>query len=252
MGDDDIVVTAVASRELAADALWSACKVGRDGWAAINEQTRRLPEQVAEVAGEALAAANETSGVSGAVLGSIYGTGHVAETIRARLDANARLSLDPTSFLYFNAHGVTANLCMRQGLRGPCITLLGHAAGLQAFAAALRRLRIEPDVPILCGEYELISPAAAMALEYPGPIATASFLLIETAHRARERSAPVLGTVLAVETQPDTEPADGLRVDFPLRELTAEILRADPDERVTVTSPAACHVYRATLQRGSP
>ncbi|MGH3719097.1 MAG: hypothetical protein ACRDRI_09715 [Pseudonocardiaceae bacterium] len=253
-GDDTRVITAAVSARFDTSALWSAHAAGAEGWHDVNRQTRDLPERIAELAGSALSsAADPEPAGTGCVLGSVFGTGHVAESIRQRLDAGARRSLDPASFLYFTAHGVTATVCLRHGLRGHCATLLGPASGLQAMATALRRIRLDADLPMLCGGYEVLSPSAAEALGCAStPAGAAAFLVLESARRARARGARVLGTVrdLKVVAREPSRPWVDPLASAPLAEL-AEALRclgAGPPA-VVVHAEGGRHTYTCTVER---
>ncbi|MEV5678448.1 3-oxoacyl-ACP synthase [Streptomyces sp. NPDC052164] len=263
--DDSVVITAAASGEVDTADLWQALAAGRDGWQDVNKWTRELPERIAEMAGEALAGAAVTGAAgtdlatpdpaaTACVIGSGYGSGHVAETIRARLDAGARSSLAPESFLYFNAHGVTSLICLRHRLRGYCATVLGAGAGLQALAIARRRLRPADAGPVLCGTYELLSPAAARARGSDPVSGRAAFLVLETAARARGRGARVLGTLGPVETFPlpaadrAARPGDPL-VTAPLAELVSVVTGTGAPTTATVTAAGGRTGYRCTASR---
>ncbi|WP_018505373.1 hypothetical protein [Parafrankia discariae] len=204
---DSVVVTAASSRPVDAAELWAAHAAGQDGWHRVNAESRELPERVAAVAGDALATGPEPA-LTGCVIGSVYGSGHVAETIRARLDAGARSSLAPESFLYFNPHGMTSLLCLRHRLRGHSATLIGPGAGMQALALAGRRLRLGKDTALLCGAYEVLSPRAAEALGAPESGGWAAFLVLETEESARSRGARVLAEVGPVQRGPVTATGD--------------------------------------------
>ena len=249
--DDSVVITAVASGEVDTAELWEAHAAGADGWQDVNKWTRELPERIAELAGQALAGAGDTDPADTAcVIGSVYGAGHVAETMRARLDAGARSSLAPESFLYFNAHGVTSLICLRHRLRGYCATVLGPGAGLQALALAQRRLRLAGDGPVLCGAYEMLSPAAARARDRDPVTGWAAFLVLETAVRARERGARVLARLGRVETcPPPLEVAADIRATAPLAELAAALTDAGAPATTTVAVAGRRHGYRCTAHK---
>ncbi|MFD9792921.1 3-oxoacyl-ACP synthase [Streptomyces sp. NPDC059070] len=250
--DDTFVITAMASGEVDTAQLWQAHAAGPEGWPDVNKWTREIPERVAELAGKALGGAGGVDPArTDCVIGSAYGSGHVAETIRARLDAGARSSLAPESFLYFNAHGVTSLICLRHGLRGHCATVLGAGAGLQALAVAQRRLRLTGDGPVLCGAYELLSPAAAEA-RGSGPVpGWAAFLVLERAGRARERGARALATLGPVERFAATAPVTGddPRATAPSAELIAWLDDPGAAATATVTAHAGRHGYRVTARR---
>ncbi|MFI0737497.1 3-oxoacyl-ACP synthase [Streptomyces sp. NPDC021100] len=195
----DVVITAAVSDDIDTAELWRAHAAGAGGRRDVNKWTGELPERIAATAGRALARAGGLPPATGCFVGSLYGSGHVAESIRARLDADARSALAPESFVYFNAHGVTSLICLRHGLRGPSVTLAGPGAGLQALAAARRRLALAGDAPALCGAYDLLSPAAARARGGAPVTGAAVFLVLETAAGARARGARVLGRLGPVE-----------------------------------------------------
>ncbi|WP_171165583.1 3-oxoacyl-ACP synthase [Streptomyces sp. I05A-00742] len=248
--DDPVVITAVASGEVDTAELWRAHAAGAEGRRDVNKWTHELPERIAELAGRALAGAGADPAATGCVVGSVYGSGHVAETIRARLDAGARSSLAPESFVYFNAHGVTSLICLRHGLGGHCATILGPGAGLQALAAGRRGLRRAADAPVLCGAYEMLSPAAARALGTEPVTGWAAFLVLETAARARGRGARVLARLGPVETYapPGAPPAD-VRATAPLAALAAALTGDDAAAEVTVAAAGRRHGYRCTAHR---
>ncbi|WP_188271966.1 3-oxoacyl-ACP synthase [Streptomyces sp. CBMA152] len=247
--DDSVVITAVASGEVDTAELWQAHGAGPDGWRDVNKWTRELPERIAELAGQALAGAGAPDPSDTAcVIGSVYGSGQVAETMRARLDAGARSSLAPESFLYFNAHGVTSLICLRHRLRGYCATVLGPGAGLQALALGQRRLRLADDGPVLCGAYELLSPAAAKACGSEPVTGRAAFLVLETAARAHERGVKVLARLGPVETgPPSTSRTSDVRATAPLAELAAAL--TDGPATTTVTASNHRHGYRCTAYK---
>ncbi|MEV7196960.1 3-oxoacyl-ACP synthase [Streptomyces sp. NPDC093510] len=249
--DDTFVITAASSGEVDASELWRAHGEGADGWRDVNKWTQELPERITEVAGQALTdvAAGDAGDVS-CVIGSVYGSGHVAETIRARLDSGARSSLAPESFLYFNAHGVTSLICLRHRLRGHCATLLGAGAGLQALAVGQRRLRIAPDVPVLCGAYELLSPAAARACGSEHLPGWAAFVALESAARARRRGARVLARLDAVEKCPPSEARSAdVRATAPLAGLVSALTGDGGEPSVTVAAAGSRHGYRCTAHK---
>lgn len=252
-GEDTRVITAAVAGRFDTTALWSAHAAGAAGWCDVNRQTRDLPERIAELAGSALSsAADPEPAGTGCVLGSMFGTGHVAESIRQRLDSGAHRSLDPASFLYFNAHGVTATVCLRHGLRGYCATLLGPASGLQAMATALRRIRLDADLPMLCGGYEVLSPAAAEALGCPStPAGTAAFLVLESARAARARGARVLGTVreLKVLAREASRPRADPQATAPLAELAEALRCLHAGPPVVVRAEGGRHTYTCTVER---
>ncbi|MBZ4318416.1 3-oxoacyl-ACP synthase, partial [Streptomyces huiliensis] len=195
----EVVITAAVADGIDTAELWRAHAAGAEGRRDVNQWTGELPERIAASAGRALARAGGLPSATGCFVGSLYGSGHVAEAIRARLDAGARSALAPESFVYFNAHGVTSLICLRHGLRGPAATLAGPAAGLQALAAAHRRFRLGADAPVLCGAYDLLSPAAAHACGGAPVAGAAAFLVLETAAAVRARGARVLGRLGPVE-----------------------------------------------------
>ncbi|MFD9560726.1 3-oxoacyl-ACP synthase [Streptomyces sp. NPDC059994] len=249
--DDSVVITAVASGEVDTAELWDAHTAGADGWQDVNKWTRELPERIAELAGHALAGAGAADpGDTACVIGSVYGAGHVAETMRARLDAGARSSLAPESFLYFNAHGVTSLICLRHRLRGYCATVLGPGAGLQALALGQRRLRLAGDGPVLCGAYEMLSPAAARARGSDPVTGWAAFLVLETAARAHERGARVLARLGPVQTCPPPleRPAD-IRATAPLAELATVLTDDGAPATTTVAAAGRRHGYRCTAYK---
>ncbi|MBC2878369.1 MULTISPECIES: hypothetical protein [Streptomyces] len=195
----DVVITAAFADDIDTAELWRAHAADAEGRRDVNKWTAELPERIAATAGRALALAGELPPATGCFVGSLYGSGHVAEAIRARLDADARSALAPESFVYFNAHGVTSLICLRHGLRGPSATLVGPGAGLQALAAARRRLVLADDAPVLCGAYDLLSPAAARARGGAPVAGAAVFVVLETAAGAGARGARVLGRLEPVE-----------------------------------------------------
>ncbi|CQR59639.1 3-oxoacyl-ACP synthase [Streptomyces leeuwenhoekii] len=249
--DDSFVITALASGGVDTDDLWRAHREGPGGWREVDKWTQELPERIAELAGRALAGTGEAEpGERACVVGSVYGSGHVAEGIRARLDAGARSSLAPESFVYFNPHGVTSLICLRHRLNGFCTTVLGAGAGLQALAVAQRRLRLAPDTPVLCGAYEMLSPAAAQA-RGSGPVpGWAAFLVLETAARARRRHARVLARLGAVEkcSAAQTRTAD-VRATTPLAELAARVRGDGAAAAATVSAAGSRHGYRVTAYK---
>lgn len=249
--DDQVVITAVASGEVDTAELWQAHAAGAEGRRDVNKWTRELPERIAELAGRALVGAGGADpGRTACVIGSVYGAGHVAEAMRARLDAGARSSLAPESFLYFNAHGVTSLICLRHRLRGHCATVLGPGAGLQALALAQRRLRLADDGPVLCGAYEMLSPAAARALGGDPVPGWAAFLVLESAARAQERGARVLARLDPVQTcPPPLERAADLRATAPLAELAARLTDEGAPATTTVAVAGHRHGYRCTAYR---
>ncbi|MER5785508.1 3-oxoacyl-ACP synthase, partial [Streptomyces mobaraensis] len=223
----DVVIAAAVSDDIDTTGLWRAHAAGAEGRRDVNKWTGELPERVAATAGRALALAGEPPPATGCFVGSLYGSGHVAEAIRSRLDAGARSALAPESFVYFNAHGVTSLVCLRHGRRGPSATLVGPGAGLQALAAAHRHLRLGAGAPVLCGAYDLLSPAAAAARGGAPVAGAAVFLVLETATGARARGARVLGRLGPVRVfrredvgageplMTDGGPADGRAGDDP-------------------------------------
>ncbi|MEU1905218.1 3-oxoacyl-ACP synthase [Streptomyces hygroscopicus] len=249
--DDQVVITGVSSGEVGTEDLWRAHTAGAEGWREVNTWTRELPERVAELAGRALTGAGvpDPAG-TGCVTGSVYGSGHVAESIRARLDAGARASLAPESFLYFNAHGVTSLICLRHGLGGYCATVLGPGAGMQALAIGQRRIRLAGDAPVLCGAYELFSPAAARACGSEPVTGWAAFLVLERASRARARGARVLARTGPVEKCPPSAARSAdVRATAPLAELAAVVAGDREAATVTVAAAGRRHGYRCTAYK---
>ncbi|WP_445397696.1 3-oxoacyl-ACP synthase [Streptomyces sp. LE64] len=248
--DDQVVITAVASGEVDTAALWEAHAAGAEGWQDVNKWTRELPERIAELAGRALAGAGSVNlDGTACVIGSVYGAGHVAETMRARLDADARSSLAPESFLYFNAHGVTSLICLRHRLGGYCATVLGPGAGLQSLLLAQRRLSLAGDSPVLCGAYEMLSPAAARARGGEPVTGWAAFLVVEAAAGARERGARALARLGPVQTCPPPKPSADPRATAPLTELAALLTDDGAPATTTVTVAGHRHGYRCTAHR---
>lgn len=249
--DDTFVITAVASGEVDAADLWRAHGEGADGWREVNKWTQELPERIAELAGQALAGTGEEGpGDTGCVVGSVYGSGHVAESIRARLDSGARSSVAPESFLYFNAHGVTSLICLRHRLRGYCATLLGSGAGLQALAVGQRRLRLAADSPVLCGAYEMLSPAAARACGSDQLSGRAAFVVLESGARARRRGARVLARLGPVEKcSPSAARSADVRATAPLTELASALADGRAAATVTVAAAGSRHGYRCTARK---
>ncbi|MEU6124999.1 3-oxoacyl-ACP synthase [Streptomyces sp. NPDC047123] len=249
--DDTFAITAAASGEVDAADLWRALADGADAWRDVNKWTQELPERVAELAGHALDGTGDTEpGDISCVIGSVYGSGHVAETIRARLDSGARTSLAPESFLYFNAHGVTSLICLRHRLSGFCATLLGSGAGLQALAVAQRRLRTAPGTPVLCGAYDLLSPAATRALGGVRPAGWAAFVVLESAERARRRGARVLARIGPVRTcAPTAARTADVRASAPLAELAAALADDTAAPALTLTAAGSRHGYRCTAHK---
>ncbi|WP_207390380.1 hypothetical protein [Rhodococcus sp. ABRD24] len=215
----------------------------------MNTLTGELPERIAEIAGTALENGPDPDR-TGCVLGSVYGSGHVAETIRARLDAGARSSLAPESFVYFNAHGVTSMLCLRHQLRGFSTTVLGVGAGMQALGVSLRRMQMGGCQALLCGGYELLSPAAAAALGSDLTNGWAAFLLLETADSARVRGAEVLAEIGSVEVGPAASgPASDVRATAPIADIAAALtLRTPLVDPVTAVAMGRRHIYRCTVR----
>lgn len=247
--NDSIVITAVSSAPVDATGLWRAHAGGADGRREANMLTRELPERIAEIAGAALENGPDPDH-TGCVAGSVYGSGHVAETIRTRLDEGARSSLAPESFVYFNAHGITSLLCLRHRLRGFSTTVLGAGAGMQALAVALRRLRLDGRQALLCGGYELLSPAAAAALNSDQTSGWAAFLLLETADSARARGADVLaeiGSVTAGSVQ--SRKVSDVRATAPFANIAAALTRRTPlTDPLTVVAVSRRYTYRCTVR----
>ncbi|MEU5128534.1 3-oxoacyl-ACP synthase [Streptomyces mobaraensis] len=279
MGFPDVVVTAAVADGIDTAELWRAHAAGAEGRRDVNKWTGELAERIAASAGRAPARAGGLPPATGCLVGSLYGSGHVAEAIRSRLDAGARSALAPESFVHFNAHGVTSLICLRHGLRGPSATLVGPGAGLQALAAAHRHLRLGADAPMLCGAYDLLSPAAAAALGGAPVAGAAAFLVLETATGARARGARVLGRLGPVGvfrredvgagpwTAEEGAVADGgaaggptaggappedVRATAPLAALVAALTSDGPavvGPPLTVTAMGRRHAYRCTVYR---
>ncbi len=247
--NSSIVITAAASGPVDTTNLWRAHTAGADGRREVNTLTRELPERISEIAGTALNNGPDPDR-TGCVMGSVYGTGHVAETIRARLDAGARSSLAPESFIYFNPHGVTSLLCLRHRLRGFSATVLGVAAGMQALAVALRRLRLDGRQAVLCGGYELLSPAAAASLGSDLTDGWAGFLLLETADSARTRGAEVLAEIGAVDTGPVVScPVADVRATATITTIAEALTRrAHLTDPVTAVAVGRRQTYRCTVR----
>ncbi|MBH0780859.1 3-oxoacyl-ACP synthase [Nocardia bovistercoris] len=246
--NEPVLITAAVSGPVDTEPLWRAHAAGADGRREVDRLTRALPERIAEIAGAALENGPDPER-TGCVVGSAYGSGHVAETIRARLDADARSSLAPESFIYFNAHGITSLLCLRHRLRGFSTTILGAEAGMQALAVALRRLRMDPSRPLLCGGYEMLSPAAAAALHTDRTPGSVAFLVLESAYEARARGASVLATIDSVRTEPARV---GLGADVGVSAPIAAIAAALRDrtpvaDPFTAVAHGARHSYRCTV-----
>jgi hypothetical protein len=160
---------AAAHAEFDARPLWRAQERGPAGWDEETKLCKRLASDLAGVAGEALRRAGLAGPLrAGCTVGTLYGFGHVAEGIDARLAAKGPAWLEPEAFVYYPAHVVAALACVELGLRGSAATLTGPRSGGQALEQALRSLRLGRHQIHLAGAYEAISPAAAGQLESLG------------------------------------------------------------------------------------
>nr|CAD62193.1 AtaPKS4 protein [Saccharothrix mutabilis subsp. capreolus] len=256
---EHVVVTGSAAASIDLSELWRAHRDGPDGWASVTRHTGSFPDRVTKVAAEALTGAGADPAATGLVLGSLYGMGYVAESINHRLAVKGARWLDPDAFLHFTPHGLTATVCMGLGLEGFAATLLGPAAGLQAMAQAVRRIRLGRSRAVVCGAYEALSPAAAARVRDGSAAGVAAFLVLEPEFEARRRGARPLGTVRSVtaETEPHEPLAGPLPAEFDaaggLTELAQALRRPDPARpEITVERRAPGLRYRCTLRKGAP
>lgn len=253
------VVTGLATAEIDVAALWEAHRAGGpDRWPEVTKETTSYPVRVAEVAHRALRESAADPAGTAAVLGSLHGMGFVAESIRQRLTERGARWLDPEAFLCFTPHGLTAAVCLRLGLQRFAATLLGPAAGLQALAQASRKIRLGAERTVLCGAYEVLSPAASARVDGGGTNGSAVFLVVESEAEAFRRGARVLASLGPVRSCPEhtwLPDAQVLPVDAgavaPLAGLV-EALRGSPADRseVAVQASAPGVRYRCELELG--
>ncbi|GAB3213766.1 hypothetical protein ACQEU5_22340 [Marinactinospora thermotolerans] len=252
------VVTAVTAARVDLTELWRAHGEGEPGWPAVTRLTTALSDRLVDLARGTLERSRAEPARVSLLLGSLYGTGHVAESIRQRLDAKGARWLDPEAFLHFTPHGMTASLCMRLGLAGYAATLLGPAAGIQTVAQAVRRIRVGGDPSVLCGAFDFLSPAAAARVgDGEHATGTAAFLLVEAREEARRRDVGGLAGLRSVEIVEEAGWCSGAAALPPgsaasgVLATLAERLREPGSEgrELTVEAPGARARYRIRLVR---
>ncbi len=178
-----------ARRSFDARPLWAARERGAEGWGEEARLSKRLAEDLAGVAGDALAAAGLGGPLAaGCAVGTPCGFGHVAEAIDRQLVEKGPAWLEPESFVYYPAHVVTGTACMRFGLAGDATTFVGPSAGRQALRHATRSLLLGRQTVHLAGSYQVVSPTAAkrhagLGIDADPATAEASFVVLEMESR---------------------------------------------------------------------
>jgi hypothetical protein len=143
--------------------LWESGAEDPDGWERELSASKELAGRFAAVAEQALRSAGvRTPAAIGCTVASVCGFGHLAEWIHKRLSDRGPAWLEPDAFVYCQPHAVTGLTCLRLGLTGSAMTLIGPDAGRQALDHAIRSLRRERTQ--LAGAYEVVSPQAARRL----------------------------------------------------------------------------------------
>jgi 3-oxoacyl-(acyl-carrier-protein) synthase len=134
------------------------------------------------------------------VLGTTYGTAHVAERILRTIDDRGPRFLDPESFLFFAPHGVTSSIGIAAGLGGLAATFVGADAGATALLVAATTVATGRHPAVLCGAFDWPSPFGAAAIadlagEAPPHQGGFVLVLVEDRGSAERRGAPILGTI---------------------------------------------------------
>jgi hypothetical protein len=182
-------VIGAARERFDARGLWAAEASGPSGWELATPLSRRLAEDLAGVAQEAVPSGAPDVAEGGCSVGTLCGLAHMAESIQARLDERGPAWLDPEAFTYHPAHAIGGLVSQRLGLAGAATTFLGPTAGGDALDHAIRSIRLGRHPVHLAGAYEVLTPAAAERLAELGTqadadVASAAFILIAAPGRA--------------------------------------------------------------------
>lgn len=173
--------------------MWQAEERGPSGWEYQLGRSKQLVGEFVAVAQDALRCAGVSAAASaGCTVASVCGFAHLAEWIHRRLSARGPAWIDPEAFVYCQPHVVASLACMRLGLSGSAMTMIGPDAGLQALAHAVRSLVLERQSVQIVGAYEVVSPASARALAALGvhtepDSARAAFAVLASARCGSDR-----------------------------------------------------------------
>jgi hypothetical protein len=193
----DVFAIGVAARTFDVRSMWHAEECGPSGWEYQLGRSKQLADEFGAVARDALHCAGvSTPAAADCTIASLCGFAHLAEWIHRRLSARGPAWVDPEAFVYCQPHVVTSLVCMRLGLSGSALTMIGPDAGRQALAHGVRSLALQRRSVQIVGAYEVVSPASALRLTALGvradpDIARAAFAVLASAGYGSDRGVRV-------------------------------------------------------------